>query len=245
MSIVWNPWHGCSKISEGCKHCYVYCMDTRYMRDASEIKKNKNFNLPIQKNRQGEYKIPKGTKIFTCFTSDLLHETTAEWLNDIWDMIRIRNDCHFLFLTKRIHRFHESIPQDWGDGWDHITIGCTCENQKRVDERLPVFIASPIKHKIIICEPLLEAVDLTPYLDNSIEEVCVGGESGQQARLCDYEWILSIREQCIAANVNFYFKQTGANFKKNDMTYHIPRKDQHTQAKQANINYYKSQERKD
>lgn len=237
MTIEWNPWHGCHKKSEGCRHCYVYRRDARYNLDASIITKNKHFNLPIQKTRQGTYKILPKTLIYTCFTSDFLLEDAQEWLKEAWDIIRIRSDCRFLFLTKRIERFKQSMPPDWGDGWNHVSIGCTCENQLRADERLPIFLSLPIKHRYIICEPLLGPIDLSHYLSEAIQEVVVGGESGNEARVCDYEWVLSIRNQCIAHNVSFTFKQTGTYFKKEGITYHILRKFQHDQAKKAKINF--------
>ena len=84
---------------------------------------------------------------------------------------------------------------------------------------------------------MIEAVDLSAYVDRSIEEVSVGGESGQDARPCDYAWILAIREQCIKADVPFHFHQTGARLVKEGRTYHIPRCHQHSQARKANINY--------
>ena len=89
---------------------------------------------------------------------------------------------------------------------------------------------------MIVCEPLLEHIDLSEYLGDWVESVNVGGESGEEARLCDYEWILDIRRQCIAANVPFCFRQTGANFKKDRKLYRIPRKLQSAQARKANIN---------
>ena len=101
---------------------------------------------------------------------------------------------------------------------------------------MPVFRDAPIRHKMIVCEPLLERLDLSAYLDDWVESVTVGGESGEQARLCEYDWILEIRRQCIEANVQFHFKQTGAVFQKDGKVYRIPRKLQHAQARKANIN---------
>lgn len=152
-------------------------------------------------------------------------------------MIRTRSDLHFYIITKRIHRFHVNLPDDWGDGYDNVSICCTVENQDRADCRLPIFLREPIRHKNIICEPLLEAVDLSPYLSAGIKDVTVGGESGNNARICRYDWVLDIREQCLRAGVPFYFKQTGARFEKDGRLYTIPRKYQHYQAQKAGINF--------
>ncbi len=106
-----------------------------------------------------------------------------------------------------------------------------------IDERLPLLQELPIRHKAIICEPLLEAINFHDSLDSCFEQVTVGGESGRDARVCDYDWILNIREQCIKANVSFHFKQTGATFRKDGRIYHIPRDQQMRQAHLAGIDY--------
>jgi len=234
--VDWNPWHGCHKYSAGCLNCYVYRMDGRHQKDASVVQKTSAFYLPISHARDGSYKVPSGSLIGTCFTSDFLLEDADAWRGEAWRMIRERSDCHFLFITKRITRFDDCIPEDWGEGYRNLTICCTVENQAKVDERLPVFRDAKIAHKIIVCEPLLERLDLSPYLGDWVDSVSVGGESGEQARTCDYDWILDIREQCLAANVPFCFRQTGANFVKDGKRYRIPRKLQHAQARKANIN---------
>lgn len=232
----WNPWHGCRKISPGCAHCYVYRRDSRYEIDSSVPRKTADFDLPVRLARDKTYKLQadEGT-VFTCFTSDFFLDEADEWRPEAWEMIRRRFDLRFFIVTKRIARFAACVPHDWGDGWRNVTICCTVENEEMACFRLPIFREAKIAHKQIICEPLLEAIDLSPYLDASIECVTVGGESGDDARVCDYAWVLDIRRQCEAAGVPFHFKQTGANFRKDGKTYAIPRKLQHTQAKAAGI----------
>lgn len=232
----WNPWHGCRKISEGCANCYVYRTDAKYDKDSRDVKKTKSFDLPIRKNRAKQYKIVGGETVYTCFTSDFLLEEADEWRISAWEMIRERKDLNFMFITKRIDRFHVNLPDDWGDGYDNVAVGCTCENQARADFRLPIFLSLPVKHRYIICSPLLGDIDLTPYLASGIEKVVAGGESGGGARVCEYEWILDLRRQCEQRGVPFWFQQTGAKFKKDGKTYHIPRKYQHSQARKAGIN---------
>ena len=118
-----------------------------------------------------------------------------------------------------------------------MTVCCTIENQRRTDERLPIFKELPIRHKAIICEPLLESIDFHDGLGSWCEQVTVGGESGRDARICDYDWVLNIREQCIKSNVPFHFKQTGAHFRKDGRLYNIPRNQQMAQAKRAGIDH--------
>ena len=222
QSVSWNPWHGCHKTSAGCQNCYVYRIDGRHGKDANVVEKTSAFYLPVAHARDGSYKVPPGSQFWTCFTSDFLLEDADGWRAEAWRMMRVRSDCHFLFITKRITRFEQCLPEDWGDGYPNVSICCTAENQAKADERLPVFRAAPIRHKAIVCEPLLEAIDLSPYLGGWVQGVTVGGESGENARTCEYAWVLGIREQCVRAGVPFHFKQTGANFVKDGKRYAIP-----------------------
>ena len=128
-------------------------------------------------------------------------------------MIKRRPDLEFLLLTKRIDRFPVALPPDWGDGYDNVNIGCTVENQELADFRLPLFLSHPIKRRFIACGPLLGPVNLTPYL-GGVRHVTVGGETGREARECDYDWVLDIREQCIKAGITFWFKNTGSRFRR-------------------------------
>lgn len=239
LSANWNPWHGCTKVSPGCRYCYVYRQDELYGSEtaSSECRKTASFNLPVQRRRDHSWKVKSGTVVFTCFTSDFLLKDADEWRSACWQMMRARKDLWFYFFTKRIDRFMECLPDDWGDGYPNLLVGCTVENQAMADYRLPLFRQAPIQHKSIIAAPLIGPVDLSPYLDSSIEEVSVGGESGQLARPCDYDWILALRQQCVEAQVPFRFHQTGANFVRDGRTYNIPRRFQHSQAHKADIDY--------
>ncbi len=237
--VIWNPWHGCKKISPGCANCYVYRRDESIGKDASIVSKTGDFNLPLKKNRQGNFKLqPEDGIIFTCMTSDFFLDEADGWRRDCWDMIRQRQDLDFYIITKRIDRFSECTPPDWNDGWDNVTICCTCENQDRADYRLPIFLALPIKHREIISEPMLEEIDIKKYLETGlIEHVTCGGESGAGARPCDFKWIKKVRIDCIRSGVPFTFKQTGAVFIKDKKTYHIDRKNQMSQARKSCYDY--------
>lgn len=237
MSVVWNLWHGCKKISEGCANCYMFRSDAKFGRDSLDIHKTQSFNLPIRRGQNGNYKIPSGTLVYTCFTSDFFIEEADVWHEDAWTMIRQRNDLHFLMTTKRVERIAQCLPADWGDGYDNVTICCTVESQQQADKRLPIYNELLLPHKTLICEPLLTPINLKPYLVGAITKVVVGGESGENARPCHFDWVMDIRVACIENKVAFVFKQTGANFVKNGKYYRIPRKLQQAQARKANINF--------
>lgn len=236
---MWNPWHGCHKISQGCRHCYVYREDAAFGAavPTSEVRKTASFDLPLRRDRRRQWKFPAGTEFSLCFTSDMLLEDADGWRQEIWDIIRQRNDCRFFFFTKRIDRLARCLPPDWGQGYDHVGIGCTVENQDRADYRMPIFLSLPIQHRMVIVAPMLERIDLRRYLDPKlIEEVSVGGESGKYARPLDYEWVLDMHRQCQEAGVPFSFHQTGTYFIKDGRRYYIPRDLQHSQAKKAGLN---------
>ena len=236
---MWNPWHGCHKISAGCKHCYVFRQDAAFGTSipSSEVRKTTSFNLPMRRDRKRNWKFPAGTEFALCFTSDFLIEEADEWRSEIWSIIRERSDCRFFFFTKRIDRLTECLPDDWGEGYDNVGIGCTVENQDRADHRMPIFLSIPIKHRLVIVAPMLERINLLPYLDaEMIEEVSVGGESGKYARTLDYDWVLDMHRQCKEAGIPFSFHQTGSYLLKDNRVYHIPRNLQHSQAKKAGLN---------
>ena len=178
MSPVWNPWHGCKKYSEGCLHCYVYRRDASVGRDASLVARTKDFDLPLRRRRDGSFAIPPGERVYACMTSDFFLPEADAWRAEAWECIRARPDVSFTIITKRILRMGECLPPDWGAGYANVEIGLTCENQRRANERMEAFLRLPIRARFVICEPLLERVDLSPWLDARIGEVVAGGESG-------------------------------------------------------------------
>lgn len=238
---MWNPWHGCTKISEGCANCYMYQQDEQYNVNSSIITKVKTkFDMPIKKDRNNQYKIKSGTVVATCFTSDFFIEEADDWRQEVWQMVKARPDLTFYIITKRIHRFMDCIPDDWGSGYDNVIINTTAENQNRLDERVPIITKLPIKHRGIVIAPILESIDMRNHLESgAIQEVSVGGESGRNSRICDYDWIMSIRNNCIDNNVNFMFYQTGTRFKKGGKLYFIKKSMEKEQALKANINFIK------
>ena len=232
---MWNPWRGCKKCSDGCLYCYIHKGDAKRGVDTSIIEKTKDFAKPIERLKNGNYKMKSGI-VYTCFSTDFLIEEADEWRKECWWMMKEREDCTFLFLTKRIDRFMDCIPDDWGEGFENVVVCCTIENQKNADYKLAVFNELPIRHKCITAQPLIQKIDIERYLDG-VELVVVGGESDTNARPLDYDWVLDIREQCIRKNVSFEFRQCGTHFIKDGKKYKLQTKDLCAQARKADIDF--------
>jgi len=231
----WEPWTGCYSVSEGCKYCYFYGPYSKRFGQ-NTVRKTDEFYKPVAKTAKGTPKIQSGKIVATCFASDFFIREADEWRTEAWEMIRQRRDLDFLILTKRIDRFEVSLPSDWGDGYDNVNIGCTVENRSLAEKRLPLFLSYPMKRRFIACSPLLERIDLSPYLDG-IEHVTAGGETGREARVCDYDWILDIRDQCVSAGVTFWFKNTGSFFKRDGVVQKIDPFKETAVAKETGISF--------
>ena len=230
MRVSYNCWHGCHKKSEGCLNCYVYRRDDSIGKDANIVTLNKAYDLPIKKNRKGEYKYPSGTEFDMCFSSDFFIEEADEWRKDILNFIRERDDCEFFCITKRPERIMECIPNL--KEYKNLIIYCTMENQKRFDERAPIYLSLPLITKGIAMEPMLERIDVRKYIDR-IDIISLGGESGPNARPLNFDWVKEIKTMCDTHGKEFFFHQTGAHLIKDGKSYSIQRKFQHSQARKA------------
>lgn len=245
MHDIWNPWHGCKKISEGCDHCYMYFLDRKNGKNGSEIYRTKaKFNYPLQKDRSGNYKIKSGELIRVCMSSDFFIEEADEWREEAWNIMRERRDVKFFLLTKRPDRVKDCLPKNYGDDigqWDmeNIFFNVTCENQKRADERIPILLELSFKHKGIMCAPFIGEVNIEKYLNSGqIEQVICGGENYDGARVCDFDWVRFLRKQCETFDVSFAFIETGTLFFKDGKQYHLPKKRvQSEMAHKSGMNY--------
>ena len=242
-STMWNPWHGCKKKSEGCNNCYVYYFDKQRGCDASKIYKIKNnFNYPLQKDRNGQYKIKSGEAVGTCLTSDFFLEEADVWRDDVWNIIKQRPDVVFFIITKRPERILQCLPKDWGDGWENVFINATCENQKRFDERVPILLNLPLKHRGIIIAPFIEEVSIVKHINvtnaHLINHITVAGENYENARLLKYDWVKKVYNECVKLNITFTFRDTGTHFETNGKIYHITSKNKRFEiARKSGLNF--------
>ena len=233
MHDIWNPWHGCIKKSEGCENCYMYFLDKQRNADGRKIYKVKiNFDYPLHKDKNGHYKIKSGEQIRVCMTSDFFLEDADAWRSEAWKIIRSRPDVIFFLLTKRPERVAQQLPPDWGNGWENVFFNVTCENQKRADERIPRMFELPFKHKGIMAAPFIGPVSIKDYLPaGQIEQVIAGGENYDGSRPLHYEWVKSLYDECVSADITFCFIETGTTFVKGGKTYRLP--DKYKQSCQA------------
>ncbi len=236
MRDIWNPWHGCRKKSSGCKNCYMYYLDKIHGLDGFNIYKVKsNFNYPIQKDMHGNYKVKSGEKIRVCMTSDFFLEEADEWRKDAYDIMEKRKDVVFWLLTKRPERVKNHLPKYF----ENIAFNVTCENQEMCDERIPILLDLPFKHKGIMVAPFIGKVDISKYLKTGkIEYVCCDGENYENARPLNYEWVKSLYDQCKKYDVTFEFFGTGNIFIKNNKKYRISSDQQGLIAYKSGLQYH-------
>jgi protein gp37 len=193
---TWNPWHGCHKISAGCKNCYMFREKKRYGQDPNVVVRSKTtFNSPLK------WKDPR--RVFTCSWSDFMIEEADPWRDEAWDIMRRTPQHTYQVLTKRIDRASGSVSNP---PLPNVWLGVSVEQQKHKD-RIDMLRDTPAALRFLSIEPLLEDIgelDLT-----QIDWVIAGGESGPGERVPHPAWFRAIRNQCIAANVPFFFKQWG------------------------------------
>ena len=204
---TWNPFQGCTKISAGCVHCYMFRDKKRYGQDPTKVVRSApvTFNAPLK------WKEP--ALVFTCSWSDWFHRDADVWRDEAYDIIRRTPHLTYQILTKRADRIKDHLPADWGDtGYPNVWLGVSTENQRRADERIPLLDEIPARVKFISAEPLLGPLDITRYLTaGGISWVITGGESGYrgQIRPAELDWFRAIRDQCQSAGVPFHHKQHG------------------------------------
>jgi protein gp37 len=200
---TWNPWRGCSKVSPGCAHCYMFREQIRYGRDPEVVVRSKTtFADPLK------WTVPR--VVFTCSWSDWFHEAADQWRDEAWDVIRRTPQHTYLVLTKRPERMESRIPWGaFGDPWPNVWLGVSVENQRFV-HRLATLNAIPATVRFLSAEPLLGPLNVREHLGPTLVSwVIVGGESGPNSRSMDLEWARWLRDQSIERGAAYFLKQLG------------------------------------
>jgi protein gp37 len=204
---TWNPVTGCSKVSQGCAHCYAERLSKRLQRMGNPRYKN-GFQLTLHHDL---LKSPLSKKqprmIFVNSMSDIFNEDIPfEFIEQIFHTMKAAPWHTFQILTKRSKRMASLASfLEWPS---NVWMGVTVENQEwtsRIDDLRKV----PASVRFLSCEPLLGPIDTDL---SQIDWVIVGGESGPSARLMHAEWVRSIRGRCQKTKIPFFFKQWGGGF---------------------------------
>lgn len=210
--MTWNPTTGCNKVSAGCKFCYAEVM-TRRLKAMGIEKYKDGFQIRThEKELETPYTWKKPRVVFVNSMSDLFHpEVPIEFIQKVFRVMKENPQHIFQVLTKRddILRYYDS--EGWLE-WSHnVWMGVSVENQK-VLKRIDHLRETKARVKFLSCEPLIGPL---PDMNlKGIDWVIVGGESGRKPRPMRPEWVFDIKDQCVNANVAFFFKQWGGTNKK-------------------------------
>ena len=208
--MTWNPVTGCTKISHGCKHCYAERMAKR-LQAMGMPKYSQGFQAtthPASLREPFKWKHP--TVVFVNSMSDLFHKAIpTEFIQEVFEVMNQTPQHTYQVLTKRPSRVHQL---DGKLTWTpNIWLGTSVESERWMP-RMDWLKATSAKTKFLSLEPLLGPL---PSLDLSgIDWAIVGGESGPGARPMEADWARQIRDNCVANEVPFFFKQWGGVFKK-------------------------------
>lgn len=221
---------GCSKVSPGCSNCYADALAQRYgwakwgPGQPRHRTSAAYWKQPIAWDREAQ-KTNTRPRIFCASLADWLDdEVPILWFVALLQLIHKTTHLDWLLLTKRPQNWRPRMEaavatglQNWnwlkGEAPENVWIGTSVENQEWADKRIPALLKIPARIRFLSCEPLLGPLDILPQIARvgitRIDWVIVGGESGPNARPMNLDRARSIRDQCAAAKVPFFFKQVG------------------------------------
>ena len=202
---TWNPVTGCTKVSQGCKHCYAERMSARLHLMGSARYRN-GFAVTLHEDLlEAPRRWSKPRLIFVNSMSDLFHEDVPEeFIARVFATMKACPQHTFQVLTKRSERLRELAPRlPWPK---NVWMGVSVEDE-RVQSRILDLAEVPAHVRFLSCEPLIGPLRSLPL--KGIHWCIVGGESGPKARPMERWWVESILRQCKAADVAFFFKQWG------------------------------------
>ncbi len=212
---TFNPWWGCTKVSEACKHCYAEAWAKRVGQDVWGPKPQRrtmsenHWKQPLKWNRDAEGS-PERPRVFCASMADVFEdrEELIPHRQRLFDLIEETPNLDWLLLTKRPQNV--SRLARWDSEWPYnVWLGTTVELQTRAEELLPYLEAVPAKVRFISAEPLLGPLSIEHWLETTIDWVITGGESGPRARPASPQWFTGLHAQCMRHETAFHFKQWG------------------------------------
>ena len=203
---TWNPVTGCTQISPGCAHCYAMRFANRF-KGVVGHPYERGFEVQLREERLLQpigWKRPR--RIFVNSMSDLFHDEVPDtYIRQVFAVMEEARQHTFQVLTKRAERARKlAATLPWPE---NVWFGVSIENSYW-SRRTEALRGVPAAVRFLSCEPLLGPLNNLDLTD--IHWVIAGGESGPGARRPKPEWFRSLRDQCAAAQVGFFFKQWGA-----------------------------------
>lgn len=208
---TWNPWIGCTRVSQGCVNCYAEALAKRYGKAewgpaAQRVRTSAdNWRKPLQWNRKAERE-GRRYKVFCASLADVFEDNdqVAWWRAELFDMIASTPNLDWLLLTKRPENIIpalRAIPVLKRDNlYDHlwlkgrfpnVWLGTSVENQAMADKRIPILAGIPAAVRFLSCEPLLGPVDLSPYMGGEyLTGVEWGGMQETAYEPPDVHWVI-------------------------------------------------------
>lgn len=204
---TWNPWWGCTKVSQGCKNCYAETLANRHQKDCwgpkgiRKMMSESYWQQPVKWNKQAE-KSGVRARVFCASMADVFEDSTTmpaeSWVDvenaraRLFMLIGATPNLDWLLLTKRPENVKGYVPPSWDDGFpDNVWIGTSVEDQEQADKRIPHLLKIPAKVRFLSCEPLLGPVTIGRYFWNLVKVDESGWQPGFiDGRQSNLHWVI-------------------------------------------------------
>lgn len=210
---TFNPWRGCTKVSDGCKNCYAEAMSKRNPKvlgiwgdqGTRVIASEAKWREPVKWNREAF--AAERPRVFCASLADVFENRPelVEPRQRLFRLISETPNLDWLLLTKRPELITASLPQDWGQGWPNVWLGTSVEDM-RVAQRADFLRVIPAAVRFISYEPAIGPLD--DFDMSGIDWLIYGGESGNRYREENKDWARSLRRKCYELGIAFFHKQS-------------------------------------
>lgn len=217
---TFNPWLGCTKVSQGCVNCYAETLiKNRMGKDLWGPKGDRqrtapaNWRKPLKWNAEARAE-GRRHRVFCASLADVFedHPVAHECREDLWPLIKGTEWLDWQLLTKRPENFELMLPVDWGDGYPNVWLMVSAEDQDNWDRRVPILLRTPAAVRGVSAEPLLGPIEPGDAMLDSprISWLIIGGESGTGARPMDLAWARKLLDYAVCDDTPVFMKQLGA-----------------------------------
>jgi len=210
---TFNPVWGCTKVSPGCDHCYAESMANRFGKWWGQGTPRREFgdkhwNDPVRWNRAAE-KSGIRHRVFCASMADVFDKDWPKGTRErLWELIKATPWLDWIIVTKRIGNAKRMLPADWGSGYLNVWLLITVVTQAEADRDTAKLAATPALIRGLSVEPQIESVAIDYETEWALDWVICGSESGPHRRPFDLDWARALRDQCAAAGIQFFLKQT-------------------------------------